>query len=142
MTGSNGFRRSALFIMCAGASAPGTFTTGSERVPTGSDKVHLKESLLWPGPRPHLPRVPDGYRTGSNGFRQNAFERKSTGAQAPATFTTGSERPPADSEKKTRIGQHSTAPNESPGETKCRRRKQTHTQAKKKYILFKQHGPK
>ena len=41
VTGSNGFRRSALFIMCAGALAPGTFTTGSERVPTGSDQVHF-----------------------------------------------------------------------------------------------------
>ena len=62
--------------------------------------MHLKESLLWPGPRPHLPRAPDGFRTGSNGFRQNAFERNSIGAQAPATFTTGSERAPADSRKK------------------------------------------
>ena len=32
-TGSNGFRCSALFKMRAGAQAPGTSTTGSERVP-------------------------------------------------------------------------------------------------------------
>ena len=69
MTGSNGFRGSALFVNRAGAQAPGTFATGSERVPTGS-----------------------------NGFRGNTLCVIRAGAQAPGTFTTGSERVPTGSE--------------------------------------------
>ena len=59
-TGSNGFRGNALFIMRAGARAPGTFTTDSERVPTGSEAVHFSQCVLAPGPQAHLPRVPTG----------------------------------------------------------------------------------
>ena len=43
MTGSDGFRRSALFIMCAGALARSTFTMGSGRVPAGSEAVHFSQ---------------------------------------------------------------------------------------------------
>ena len=68
------------------------FRNGFQRVPRQCS-LHKVCWGLGPG------HIYDGFRTGSNGFRQNAFERKSTGAQAPATFTTGSERAPAGSKK-------------------------------------------
>ena len=106
--------------MCAGAQAPGTFTTGSDRVPTGSEAMQFLECALGPGPQAHLPRVPNGFPrvpgqctfhnacrgpgpkhihhrfpTGSNGFRGNALFIVRAGAHRPQTHLawvpTGSE---------------------------------------------------
>ena len=59
--GSNGFEGSEFFVMRASAKAPGVFTTGSERVPTGSEAAHFSRCVLGLGPQAHLPRVPNGF---------------------------------------------------------------------------------
>ena len=61
-TGSNGFRGSALFIMRAGAQAPGEFTTGSEWVPMDSEAVHFSRCVLALGSQAHLPLAPNGFQ--------------------------------------------------------------------------------
>ena len=60
-TGSDGFRGSALLKMRAGAWAPGTLTTGSERVPMGSEAVQFSRCVLGPKFHTHVLCLPDTF---------------------------------------------------------------------------------
>ena len=60
-TGSNGFRGSALLKMRAGAWAPDTLTTGSERAPMDSEAVQFSRCVLGPSLHTQVLCLPDTF---------------------------------------------------------------------------------
>ena len=83
--GSNGFQDKQLLAIRAGAQAPGIFTMGSSRVPTGSKAYHHPKVAIWCEASLNL----DGFRDGFQRVARQAAFRNSCWGPGPTHFYNG-----------------------------------------------------